>query len=207
MNTPFLDWSVASRPLPGQMVSGDAHLVAPFTGGVLIAALDGLGHGPDAEASSHAAIEAMSPRPELPVDQLVKNCHRALGRLRGVVMSLASFDVPKARMTWLGVGNVEGLLVRSLSGTGVAKERLLVQGGIVGQTLPTIRPSTVRLTRNDVVIFATDGVEAEFLDSRLLDSIRDHASAETLARYILERHAKGRDDALVLVARYLGEPA
>jgi negative regulator of sigma-B (phosphoserine phosphatase) len=110
-------------------------------------------------------------------------------------------------MTWLGVGNVEGLLVRSLNGPGVAKERLLVQGGIVGQTLPTIRPSTVRLTRNDVIIFATDGVEAEFLDSRLLDSIRDLAPAETLARSVLERHSKERDDALVLVARYLGGPA
>lgn len=204
MGAPVLDWSVASRPLSGQPVSGDSHLVAPFEGGALMAALDGLGHGPDAETASRAAVELMRGAPQLPVDALVKNCHAALGRLRGVVMSLASFDARRSRMTWVGVGNVEGLLVRPLDGMGVARERLLVQGGIVGQTLPSIRPSTVPLSRNDVIIFATDGVDPAFLDSRLLDAVRQLAPVERLAHDVLERHAKGRDDALVLVARYLG---
>jgi hypothetical protein len=207
MGTSLLDWGVASRPLRGQQVSGDLHLVAPFTGGALMAALDGLGHGPSAEAASRAAVELMQRTPHLPVDELLEACHAALGRLRGVVMSLASFDARASRMTWLGVGNVEGILIRALAGSGVARERLLLQGGIVGQTLPSIRTATLRLTRNDVIIFATDGVDAGFLDSRLLDDVRQALPAERLAHDILERHSRGRDDALVLVARYLGEQA
>lgn len=199
-----LDWGVASRPLPGQTVSGDAHLVAQFPGGAVMAAIDGLGHGPDAEAASRAAVEAMSSSPQLPAEELLKKCHFALGRLRGVVMSLATFDTASSRMTWLGVGNVEGLLIRALPGAGVVRERLLIQGGIVGQNLPAIRPTTLKLSRNDVIIFATDGVDAAFLDSRLLDALRDTAPSDTLARYILESHSRGRDDALVLVARFLG---
>lgn len=206
-SAPVLDWSVASRPLPGQLVSGDSHLVAPFAGGALMAAIDGLGHGPDAETASRVSVGVMREAPQLPVEDLLRNCHVALGRLRGVVMSLASFDVQSSRMTWLGVGNVEGILVRALVGSGVARERLLVQGGIVGQTLPTMRPATVRLSCNDVIIFATDGIDGGFLDSRLLDAVRDLAPVELLARGILDRHAQDRDDALVLAARYLGGPA
>jgi len=34
--------------MPGQAVSGDMHLVRPFEDGVLVALVDGLGHGEEA---------------------------------------------------------------------------------------------------------------------------------------------------------------
>ena len=40
-----IEWSVASRALPGQSVSGDLHVVVPTADGALIGVIDGLGHG------------------------------------------------------------------------------------------------------------------------------------------------------------------
>ena len=47
------------------------------------------------------------------MEVLLEQCHRALARTRGVVMSVASVRARELTVTWLGVGNVEGVLARS----------------------------------------------------------------------------------------------
>lgn len=195
-----LDWAVASRPIMGEVVSGDLHLVAPFPGGVLVAVIDGLGHGPEAEASARTAVEVLREAPGLPVDTLVTHCDRALRRMRGVVMSVASFDLVSSRMTWIGVGNVEGVLVRSapvVSGTN--RERLLVRGGVVGQTMGMLYPAALPVFVGDTLVFATDGIQSEFVDD-----LEKGESVAANANRVLVRHSRGKDDALILVARYPG---
>lgn len=204
MGTPFLEWAVAARPLRGEAVSGDQHLVAGFPGGVLVAVIDGLGHGPSAEAAARAAIEVLKEEPARPVADLMARCDTALGRLRGVVMSLASFEVTTASMSWIGVGNVEAALIRCLTGQAVLRERLLLWGGIVGQSPGRLRPATLKMVRGDVIVFTTDGIAADFLSETFLAKVRSGESTEELANHVLERHAQERDDALVLVARYRG---
>lgn len=207
MTASALDWAVAARPLRGEVVSGDQHLVAPFPGGALMAVLDGLGHGPSAAAAARTAIEVLAAVPGEPVVALVNRCHAALGRLRGVVMSLASFDVAARRMSWVGVGNVEGVLIRTLEGLGVVRERLLGWGGIVGQSVATPRSTTLPLAPSDLIIFATDGLHPGFVDAALLEQARRRAPVADIADQLLQRHALERDDALVLVARYQGDAA
>jgi hypothetical protein len=51
------------------------------------------------------------------------------------------------------------------------------------------------------VIFATDGIRRDFADG-LVPS----GSCREIADHILKEHTRGSDDALVLVARYLGRP-
>jgi hypothetical protein len=195
-----LDWAVAGQPIAGEVVSGDLHLVAPFSGGVLVAVIDGLGHGRDAETAARAALEVLGQGPGLPVESLVARCHDALTRLRGVVMSLASFDSTRASMTWIGIGNVEGVLLRRAPLAGQARrERLLLWGGIVGQTLPRLRPATLPVSPGDVILLATDGLHTDSLDD-----VRTSDTVEGIATGVLAKHARGTDDALVLVARYRG---
>jgi len=50
---------VASRPLPGEVVCGDRHLIKPTTDGVLAAVVDGLGHGDEATAAAKTAIAVL----------------------------------------------------------------------------------------------------------------------------------------------------
>jgi hypothetical protein len=101
-------------------------------------------------------------------------------------------------MTWIGIGNVEARLLRGAQPVPVT-ESLLLHSGIVGHDLPRLSPRTTRVTRGDVLIFATDGVQREFADF-LVPS----GSCHDLANRILSQHAGASDDALVLVARYLG---
>jgi phosphoserine phosphatase RsbX len=189
---------VASRPLPGQATSGDAHLVCPFEGGVLVAAIDGLGHGEEAALAARRASEALAARPDGPVIAMLQRCHEACRDSRGVALSLASFNAGLSTMTWLGVGNVEGLLVRADQTLEPSRESLLLRGGVVGERLPPLMAGIVKIGRGDTLVFATDGVHPAFL-TELPPATED---PKDVAERILERHAGRSDDALVLVARY-----
>src|SRR2546422_9685878 len=112
VSTPrLMEWGGAPRAPPGQAESGDLHLVKPVGSGVLVAVVDGLGHGAEAATAAQAAVAALERHAtESPV-ALVERCHRALKGTRGAVMSVALIGWPDRSMTWLGVGNVEGLLI------------------------------------------------------------------------------------------------
>ena len=134
-----ITWAVAGRPIAGEIESGDLHLVVPFAEGVLVGVMDGLGHGPDAADAARAAATALAQAPHDPVEDLMQRCHRALRRTRGVVLSLASIDAVSRRMTWLGVGNVEGALYRA---DGSARETIPHRSGVVGYEMPTASAAT-----------------------------------------------------------------
>lgn len=114
-------------------------------------------------------------------------------------MSLASIDSVDHSMTWIAVGNVEGVLHRRDAGTVVRWERLLLRGGVIGYQLPALRASITSVRTGDMLIFATDGLRSDFAEA--IDPL---ASPGHNAEKILAEYARGTDDALVLVARYLG---
>jgi len=182
----------------GETVSGDMYLIRPFPNGVLVAAVDGLGHGPDAAASAQVAISTLETNADQPIVALVRRCHEALKGLRGVVMSLASFDKTENTMTWLGIGNVEGTLLRAAEGRARERNNLLLRGGIVGSNLPTLIAITVPLDSGDTLIFASDGIRSDFAQN-----LNMNTSPQTLVNEIVSRSAKNTDDSLVVVARYL----
>src|ERR1044072_7475646 len=100
-----VEWGVASRALPGQVVSGDLHAVIPWSDGV-----DGLGHGDEATAAARAAVQVLERHPAESVVALVQRCHQALLLTRGVVMTLASISTRDDTLTAIGIGNVETML-------------------------------------------------------------------------------------------------
>jgi phosphoserine phosphatase RsbX len=198
--TAMLEWDVAGRPLPGEECSGDGALVVPLPNGALAAAVDGLGHGPDAAAAADAALAALRRRAaDDDVVALVEAAHDALGATRGAALSLGALDSERGTMTWLGVGNVEGRLVRGAAPSAAAAETLMLHRGVVGHALPALRPATLPVSRGDVLILATDGVLPAFAD----DLVPTGTCGEIAAR-VLARHARETDDAMVLVARCLG---
>lgn len=196
-----LDWGVATQTLPGERESGDLHLVKAVARGVLVAVVDGLGHGREAAGAAHAAVTALDHHAgESPV-ALLERCHRVLQGKRGAVMSVAWFEPARSSMTWVGVGNVEGRLLHADASGRLARvrESLVSRGGIVGSELPRVQARTLAVAPGDTLIFATDGIREGFADE-----LRADATAQQLADEILARYSKGTDDALVLVAEYRG---
>jgi negative regulator of sigma-B (phosphoserine phosphatase) len=197
----LIQWHTAARAYGGEAVSGDHALVTCFPGGALAAAIDGLGHGPEAAAAAHAAAAIMRRRPTETVTNLMTLCHDALRLTRGAVISLASFDAASATVTWLGVGDVAGLLIRRSPRTLPAREILRSRGGVVGYRLPPMRAVRHAVRRDDILVFATDGIRTDF--DRGLMPLR---SIEDIAEGILHDHGRDDDDALVLVVRCGGMP-
>ena len=200
--TAVIDWGVAGFAFAGETESGDLHLVKPVPVGALVAVVDGLGHGAEAAQAARAAVTALDQHAHESVLDLVERCHQALAGTRGAVMSLAVFDYRKATMTWLGIGNVEGVLLCADPAERPARASLVTRGGIVGRELPPLRAVAVPVAAGDTLLFASDGVKRGFADGLSVD-----APPQQLANQILASHGKGTDDALVLVARYLGAGA
>ncbi len=176
-------------------MSGDLHVVQPFDGGLLIAVVDALGHGLEAAAAARTAALFLARHAHEPLGSVLRRCHDALARSRGVVLSLASLDVAADSLTWLGIGNVAGLVVTG-NGERQAHGMLVQVGGIVGSELPAARPALVAFRPGDTLVFATDGIATGFADA-----LQPVGTAQQVADSILARHSKGTDDALVLVAR------
>jgi len=195
----LVHWGVATLALEGQAESGDLHVVRPVKDGVLVAVADGLGHGEEAASAARLAVTTLEQYAEEPPLSLLERCHRALKGSRGVVMSLARFDAPRGTMTWLGVGNVEGVLHHADWSARSARASLVTRGGIVGSEVPAVQAAVIPVNAGDTLVFATDGIGNGFLaDVSALDE------PQRLADQILARYGKGTDDALVLVVRYLG---
>jgi phosphoserine phosphatase RsbX len=188
----------AIRPFPGQKVSGDACVVAPFNEGVLVAAIDGLGHGRDAAEAAEEARQCILGCADQNVITIVNICHESLRKTRGAVMSLASFNGLDNTMTWIAVGNVEGYFASAQSKTG-EKPCILMRGGVVGGSLPPLRAEILSVAPGDTMVMATDGIRSGF--SKAIDPGMD---PQKMADEIMAEYAKDNDDALVLAVRWLG---
>jgi negative regulator of sigma-B (phosphoserine phosphatase) len=207
-DTHLIDWAVATRALTGQSVSGDQYIVHPFPSGVLVAVVDGLGHGEEAITAANLAIAALQEHAHESVVLLLQGCHERLKGTRGVVMSLASFSAQDSSLTWVGVGDVEGVFLRTAPSARPARESIPLRGGVLGYQLPPLRATSVSVARGDLLIFATDGIRSSFVQEPLLNNPLTRQTADgpqQLANHLLVQYAKETDDALVLVARYRGE--
>jgi phosphoserine phosphatase RsbX len=199
--SPLVDIGVASRAREGQIESGDLHLVQRTNSGTLFVVVDGLGHGGEAATAARLAIDTVSARREESAIGLLKHTHDVLRQTRGVVMSVATLNARDETITWLSVGNVEGILVRHDSQTSPSYETIIQRGGVVGYRLPPLFASVLSLFPGDILIMATDGISNGFEFEREARAIDD---PQLLADSICNRHSKPNDDALVLVAKYRG---
>jgi phosphoserine phosphatase RsbX len=193
----LIDWSVSQRVLPGQAQSGDLFVVKQLRSGVLVAVIDGLGHGEEAARASHLAAGILRNYDSHSLISLIRLCHEKLQGTRGAVLSAAEFNADENTMTWLGVGNVVGVLLHPENHEASGPEVLLLRGGMLGDHPPRLSASILSLMKGDTLILATDGIRSGFTDGLKLS---EHP--QEIADQIVRRHWRGNDDALVLVARY-----
>jgi negative regulator of sigma-B (phosphoserine phosphatase) len=188
-------WATCEKPLDTHAPNGDRAVVAEFSGGALVALIDGLGHGHDAHVAATTAERVLVDSPEEPIGELLLRCHEALRKTRGAVMTLASFNARHGTMTWLGVGNVEGWLVRE----NASAEAVPMRGGTIGFMLPAVTPRTLPVHAGDTLVLASDGIKHGFREE-----VRATRAPQQIADEVMTRWAKTSDDACVLVARYQG---
>jgi hypothetical protein len=194
-----VEWSVATRCRRGEATSGDLGVVTLLPEGALVAGIDGVGHGVEAARAARRAAEVVSERPSQDLALLVQRCHVALQGTRGAAISLAFVAPSRNGMAWLGVGNVEGRVLSADPSATRPKGSLALGSGVPGHALPSLRAATLEVRPGDVLVLATDGIEASFADSLDISG-----STRAISERILADHWRPTDDGLVVAVRYLG---
>jgi negative regulator of sigma-B (phosphoserine phosphatase) len=196
-----LAWAVAAAPFPNERESGDRYVVQQSTNGILIALVDGSGHGAEAAAVARIAASTLEAHAwESPMALLLR-CHDELKGTRGAVMTLAFIHLRDRTLTWIGVGNVEAVLFHEAGAEPTKPDRALLRNGLIGYRLPTLRAEVLPLKPRDTLVIVTDGIRPDFDQGVVLGD-----DPQVIANGILTKHFSRGDDALVLVARYLGGP-
>lgn len=194
-----VEWGVSTRCRRGETLSGDVAVVKLLSDGALVAAVDGLGHGSEAARAARAAERVVLDSGGGDLVPLVERCHRAMSGTRGAAISLAFLSARESRMSWLGVGNVEGRVLSGEPSARRPKGSLPLLNGVPGHQLPYMQIATLDLLPGDVLVLATDGIASGFADS-----LNVGGSAQAISDRIMARHGRAHDDALVVTVRYLG---
>lgn len=195
----FLECAAASRPWREHSPIGDRWLALPHAGGTLLVVLDASGHGAEAAEAAARALAILSERPERSLTDRIRSCHERMLGTRGVALSLAAVDPSRSSLTWLGVGSVQGVLVRAGAASRPASSTLVLRPGIVGRRLPPLVTETLPMAAGDLLVFATDGISPEFAADSLSEG-----TAQLQADHLLRRHFRGNDDGLVVAAVFWG---
>jgi negative regulator of sigma-B (phosphoserine phosphatase) len=189
-----MEFGIVHRPKSGRNVSGDAYLIKEEEETTLICLVDGLGSGEAAAEAAQAAIRCVERGNNLPLSDIMAECHQALRGTRGAVMALLRVSFPESAIAFVGVGNI-GIHIRS-----TAPLKPISRNGIVGYRLPRLQEFTYPYTPSDLFVLHTDGISSRFtLDDAL--RTKEAQDVQTLANAIAQNFGKENDDVTVLVAR------
>lgn len=176
-----------SQPKVGERANGDAVLVRHGDDAIMLAVVDGLGHGPSAAEAARTAIAAFEAQPfEASVLSMMQSAHDALRGTRGVAATLCV--IRKRMVEACAVGNVQ------LSCTN-ADIPLVLSAGVLGQRVPRYRVCQGQLLKSARIALFTDGVSTR----ASLQEVRGIAP-DAACRLLFDRHRRKEDDATILIA-------
>jgi len=189
-----MKYGIFHQTAVGEKFNGDAYLIKEYDQSVLLAAVDGLGHGLHAHEAAQAAINHIKKNYRTPLDELMWGCHRELVKTRGAVIGLVRINFTTMFVDWVGVGNVILQIIR-----GHKSIRPISVNGIVGINLRRLKPDTVEYTQSDLLLLFTDGIS----DSRgILKFLQtSNSGPQALANDLGNNFSKRHDDATMIVAQ------
>jgi len=190
----MLEHSSLVRPCHGERVSGDAVVIRPLDGGLFVAIIDVLGHGPEAHELAVEIDAYLARYGSSDIAGLMTRLHQHLKGTRGAAAGLSAFDAATGRLVYAGTGNT---VLRRFGKTDM---RLVSQDGVLGQNMRTPRPQTLQLEAGDLVVLYTDGVRDRFSADDYPGIF--HHPPKDVVRTLVERFGKDYDDAACIAVRY-----
>lgn len=181
-----------SSPKPGEIHNGDAVLVRHDEARqqTMLAVIDGLGHGKDAAAASHAAVERLTLMTlGIPVLDAMRAVHEELRGSRGAAATICMID--GTRLEGCAVGNVQLMCVN-------CDVPLVLSGGILGHQVAKFRIATCEVKAGARLALLSDGISLRFR----LEELK-HLEPAAACDFVMGKHRRREDDATVLVADLL----
>jgi anti-sigma regulatory factor (Ser/Thr protein kinase) len=181
-------------PKPGEAACGDSFCYHERIEGLLLAGIDGLGHGLGAEQAANEACRVFQAENHRPALRLMQILHESLRPTRGAAVTLLEVDWDAGRITSVGVGNVAAAMIN-----GVETKRIATDNGIVGHVMSRPRELTHVCKPDTVLVIHSDGLTANWQAERYPGLMQHHAAL--IAGVLFRDCTRGRDDSLVVVIR------
>ena len=193
--TSAFDIGAVCRPLPGETECGDAWLVREAADGcTVVMVADGLGHGPPAAAAARAAIESFRDATGSGPSDLLRLAHGAMRATRGGAVAVAAIDPRRRELRYCGVGNIAGTILGPAGRSG-----LVSHNGILGAEARKFQEFLVPWPAGSLLVMHSDGLSAQWRLDRAAPVASRHPAL--VAGTLYRDHARGRDDATVVVVR------
>jgi anti-sigma regulatory factor (Ser/Thr protein kinase) len=188
---------VVGRALEHEPCCGDHAAFVRRDDALVLAVIDGVGHGHPARDAADAAVAAFLAHAAESPAEILAACDAALHSTRGAVMAVARLREDGGQVEHAAVGNIMMRVERYRSAR------------ILGGTPATLgargarrKPFTEALAVDpgEVILLYTDGLKSRVnLSDDDPDLLREHPVV--IAQRVIERFARPNDDALVMVAR------
>jgi negative regulator of sigma-B (phosphoserine phosphatase) len=176
-----------TQPMLGERVNGDAVVIRDEGAALMLAVIDGLGHGPiAAEAAQLAATALAGQSLQLSVLEMIKNVHDRLRGSRGVAATICL--IRNQRVEACAVGNVQ------LSSSN-ATVPLVLSPGVLGARVAKYHVCQGTLKPGARLALFSDGISSRVA----WDDVRK-LPPESACRHVFARFRKKEDDATILIA-------
>lgn len=180
---------------PGETACGDGFFSAITKEHIKIFLGDGLGHGPDA---AHAVIEAgraFSACSAIDPVEIIRHLNDEVKRTRGLVGTIAVFDILQKKWKICGVGNISTKIISPAAG-----KNLMAYNGIIGLNVPrTLNSQEIEYEKGQHIIMCSDGLKSKW-DTIKYAAIQRY-DPSILAASILKDYARLTDDMSVAVCK------
>jgi anti-sigma regulatory factor (Ser/Thr protein kinase) len=195
LQTRQLEIACYSRPVPGELVSGDMAELFELRDGVLLVLMDVSGHGHKAHALADEISRFLTLNAESNIKLLMSRLHTKLHGTQGAAVALLYIDIEKATGQFCAVGNTRAYRVVGDAWRPISKD------GVLGQRLPTIPEQSVRFNNGDVIMLWTDGVSDTA--GRSFAAQHSYRSADMLARDVVTELGRPYDDASCIIFKWI----
>ena len=191
---PGISIGVMSRPKENETHNGDEYIIKHYNSKTLIAVIDGLGHGPEAENAAKTGRRTIMENYQESLEVIIRQVHQDLKKKRGAVCSIALIDHKLKVMDYIGIGNVKTMIFNAPKPI-----RPVNFNGLLGSNLNKMKIFRFPWDDKNVIIMLSDGISGKFDFDCYPGILEKHPVA--IADIILRDFSKKYDDATVVVGK------
>jgi anti-sigma regulatory factor (Ser/Thr protein kinase) len=181
---------------PGETVSGDGHYYKIIDNNIKILVGDGLGHGPEANKAVNEAVNVFKLCIDNSPVEIIRYIHPDVRKTRGLVATVAVFDIGAKQLRIAGVGNI----ATKLSGLQQTKN-IMSYNGIIGHNIPnTMNDTTIDFTGYNQLVLCSDGIRSRWEINNPSGLSRYDISLQAVAIY--KDYARRTDDMSVMIVKF-----
>jgi anti-sigma regulatory factor (Ser/Thr protein kinase) len=182
-------------PKPGEIECGDGFFYTANNEYVKIFLGDGLGHGPEAAKAVTGAGTAFLACDENEPTEIIRFINNEVKKTRGLVGTIAVFDVGSRKWRICGVGNISTKIMSPANA-----KNFMSYNGIIGLNVPrTLSSQEIPYEKGQHIIMCSDGIKSKW-DTIKYAAIHRY-DASILAASLFKDYARLTDDMSVAVCK------